>query len=450
MAASADTVEDARAMIRSGENHRALAVLDSIIKIQPKNADVEMARGECLVAMNNDADAIVAFNNAVRKGSNDAQLSLAEIAVRQYRVDDADDYIDAYRSYIQKNRRKKLTDMSGDIDAQLSKTRAMLDRVEKITVIDSIIVDDWQFFEAYRLSPESGSIHSIEVLPMGFHYSLPTSVYTTEDGRRMIWAAQDSADNFILRASDRLVGDSWDAPASIGNHLGNGGDANYPFLMPDGITLYYASDGEGTLGGYDIFVSRLGSDGFLQPQNIGMPYNSPYDDYLLAIDEMTGVGWWATDRNRIEGKVTIYLFIPSDMRINVDIDDPTLIDRARLTSIRSTWENGTDYSGLLTKVASIIPSKSSDKPQFVFPMPDGRTITRLDQFSNDRAREVMQRYLSIKRDIEQTDSELAELRTQYAGGDTSVASDILTREKQIKELRGRLTRTANDVIKAER
>ncbi len=60
-----------------------------------------------------------------------------------------------------------------------------------------------------------------------------------------------------------------------------------PFFMSDGVTLYYANDGDESIGGYDIFISRKGEDGFLQPQNIGMPYNSPYDDYMLAIDEVT-------------------------------------------------------------------------------------------------------------------------------------------------------------------
>ena len=84
-------------------------------------------------------------------------------------------------------------------------------------------------------------------------------------------------------------------------------------MMSDGITLYYANDGDNTLGGYDIFMTRKGDDGrFLQPQNIGMPYNSPYDDYMLAIDEVTGAGWWATDRNQIPDSVTIYVFVPND------------------------------------------------------------------------------------------------------------------------------------------
>lgn len=445
----AATLDDVGMMIRSGDTDQALSALDSIASAQPKNAAVDLLRGECLVAMRDDQAAEKSFEAANRKGSNDALLGLADIAVRRYLVDEADEYIEKYRAYLKKNRRKKLPDESEDLDNRINRTRAMLDRVEKIVVIDSLIVDEWQFFESYRLSAESGSLNSIDVLPMGTHYSLPTVVYQTEDKREMIWAAQDSADAFVLRKTDRLVGDSWSRPVDLGSHLGGGGDANYPFLMPDGVTLYFASDGEGSLGGYDIYVSRNDGSEYLQPQNIGMPYNSPYDDYMLAIDEMTGIGWWATDRNRLDGKLTIYIFIPSEMRVNVDIDDPSLIDRARLTSIKSTWEPGKEYSDLLSRVYSVLPPSAVKKPQFSFAMPDGRVLTRLDQLSTDRGREAMERYLSLKKRADERRSRLDTLRGEFAAGNMSVGDEILELERQALEAGAEQTRVANDVIKAE-
>lgn len=446
---NAMTLDDIGLMIKAGDTNEALAAIDSIASAQPKNAVVDLLRGECLVAMGDDTAANTAFESANRKGSNDALLGLADIAVRRYLVDDADGYIEKYRSYLKKNRRKKLPDESGDIEIRINRTRAMLDRVEKIAVIDSLVVDEWQFFEHYRLSPESGSLNSIDVLPMGMHYSLPTVVYQTEDRREMIWAAQDSADMFVLRKSDRLVGDSWGRPVDLGADLGGGGDANYPFLMPDGVTLYFASDGDGSLGGYDIYISRYDGSEFLQPQNIGMPYNSPYNDYMLAIDETSGVGWWATDRNRLDGQVTIYVFIPAEMRINVDIDDPSLIDRARLTSIRSTWEPEADYSNVLSRVASIIPASAVPKPQFRFAMPDGSVLTRLEQFSTERGREAMERYLSIEKRDAECRERLDGLRADFASGDQSVSGEILDLERQLIESDSERRRVANDIIKAE-
>ena len=98
-----------------------------------------------------------------------------------------------------------------------------------------------------------------------------------------------------------------------------------------------------------------------------MPYNSPYDDYLLAIDELTGVGWWATDRNRIPGKVTIYVFVPQELRRNVDPDNPDLISRARLTSIRDTWNPETDRAEIIERIIAVkndVSNRQRQKSRF--------------------------------------------------------------------------------------
>lgn len=49
--------------------------------------------------------------------------------------------------------------------------------------------------------------------------------------------------------------DGWSEPEPLMS-LNEQGNVNYPFLMSDGITLYYASDGEGSLGG-TIFCNSL-------------------------------------------------------------------------------------------------------------------------------------------------------------------------------------------------
>ena len=70
------------------------------------------------------------------------------------------------------------------------------------------------------------------------------------------------------------------------------------------------------LGGYDIFVTRYNTntDTYLVPENVGMPFNSPYNDYMYVIDEYNNLGWFASDRFQPEGKVCIYVFIPNNSK----------------------------------------------------------------------------------------------------------------------------------------
>ena len=175
------------------------------------------------------------------------------------------------------------------------------------------------FFRHYRIDPGAGSLRDASVLPDGVEAIEETSVFVPESGLSMMWAAPDSAGQAVIAEMSLLADGSYEPVVchpelNIEAEDGSPVDALFPFLMADGVTLYYASDNpELSLGGYDIFFSRRDGDTFMQPQNMGMPYNSPANDYLLAIDEITGTGWWATDRNSPDSdSLTIYRFIPMD------------------------------------------------------------------------------------------------------------------------------------------
>ena len=352
LSAAEDSVSEAEILLKSGDTDSALSMLHRLEKKSPKNGKINLLLGDCYSSLDSIDAARSEYRKAQKKGENDAWLSFARLAINDYRVVDAKDDIELYRKGLKKGR-KTLPDESDDIVSLIEKTENMLGRVEKITIIDSISVDAENFFTYYKLSPESGTILSPDLLPDNIERAYPTTIYCSETGSNLIWAAPDSTQTFQLVTTSKLYGGEWEQPAPLNGDLGQGGDANYPFLLQDGITLYFANNSENSLGGYDIYIARKNGNEYLQPQNIGMPFNSPYNDYMLAIDELTGVGWWATDRNKIPGKVTIYVFIPSDMRINYDIDDPSLTSFAKINSYRDTWAEGKDYTDILDKMISL-------------------------------------------------------------------------------------------------
>jgi outer membrane protein OmpA-like peptidoglycan-associated protein/tetratricopeptide (TPR) repeat protein len=56
------------------------------------------------------------------------------------------------------------------------------------------------------------------------------------------------------------------------------------FMHPDGKTLYFSSDGELSMGGYDIFRTVRQDDGtWSTPENIGYPVNSVDDDVFFSL-----------------------------------------------------------------------------------------------------------------------------------------------------------------------
>src|SRR5690606_18258176 len=67
------------------------------------------------------------------------------------------------------------------------------------------------------------------------------------------------------------------SPVNLGSSINTAGDERDPFLF-DGV-FYFASDGHAGLGGLDLFQAQYSPGNFSGVKNLGLPYNSPQDDY---------------------------------------------------------------------------------------------------------------------------------------------------------------------------
>lgn len=280
------------------------------------------------------------------------------------------------------------------------------------------------------------------------------TAFINEGDDFMIWSEPDSLGNLVLLESIKLTDGEWHSPTSTPSLLGGGGNAAYPFMMPDGVTLYYASDGEESMGGYDIFVaSRNPQTGeFLQPQNIGMPYNSPFDDYMLAIDEENGLGWWASDRNLLDDKITVYLYKVNELRKNYNPDDEDIVAKAKISEFELTQdsEKAAEYAELLETVDNINPDEQKKKADFYFPRGNGTYYTSFADFSSGASVEAMKKYLEFKKTLREDETRLDEMRRNYhEKRSASLGQEISSLEKKMEKARQEELRLRSNVYKIE-
>lgn len=179
----------------------------------------------------------------------------------------------------------------------------MLNSVQQVVFIDSMVVDADNYMSYIPLSPYSGKL--TQQAGQG-------GIFTNEMGDRRL--ATVIKDSLTTIANSDFIANRWTQPQPIIG-IGDNAAAN-PFLMPDGITLYFAQKGEKSIGGYDIYLTRYNSErgSFLKPENLGMPFASEANDLFYAIDEFNQLGYFVTDRRQPEGKVCIYVFIPTETR----------------------------------------------------------------------------------------------------------------------------------------
>lgn len=99
----------------------------------------------------------------------------------------------------------------------------------------------------------------------------------------------------------------WSKPVSISiNTVGN---EESPYLHPDGQTFYFTSDGYLGLGGRDLFMSKIDSNGkFGEPVNLGYPINSGKDEVSLIVSPNGERAYFASGMKGGFGKWDLYSF----------------------------------------------------------------------------------------------------------------------------------------------
>ncbi|HON19224.1 MAG TPA: OmpA family protein, partial [Salinivirgaceae bacterium] len=99
----------------------------------------------------------------------------------------------------------------------------------------------------------------------------------------------------IYEARRKTIDHNWEKPINLGNIVNSIYDEESVFISPDGQTLYFSSNRQGTMGGFDIFKCEVEKDGtWGVPKNLGYPINTPDDDMFFSITANQRFGYYAT------------------------------------------------------------------------------------------------------------------------------------------------------------
>jgi len=446
------TLAEAKTLYQKGEYVKALLAFEAEYKAKPTDANVNHWYGACLFETNGDI-ALAEKCLLVSSGKNiqDSFLYLGMIYTEQFRFTEADEAYDKYESLLtKKGPRRKKEDLEkekeslaelGEKKKMLSRLSRMVSNTEDIQIIDSIVVDKSSFLAAYKLSRSSGKLDSFSNV---FKESqlVESVVYFNEKETKIYYSQPDGNKAYTLFSMEKLIDEYGNEKKLSTNNFGLTGDINYPFVMPDGVTIYFAAKDVESLGGYDLFISRynLNNDTYLAPERLNMPFNSLFNDYMMVVDEEKGIGWFASDRYQPEGKVCIYTFIPNKSVKIVESDDEKYqADRARITSIKQTWQEGQSYSDLIALARKAAQEEVKEKKDFIFVVNDKNTYYSLSDFKNKAAHDTYFRVAQMKSDAESLSEKLDGLRSAYSASSQDVrrnmTSEILRLEKQLEQLR---------------
>lgn len=457
MTVSAQTLAEAKALYEKKEYEKARPAFKKLVRTQPANGNYNLWYGVCCLETGEAAEALKYLETAVKKRTPGGQLYLARAYNDLYRFEDA---VTTYETYISDlNKRKRPTQ---EAEKLLEKSRSnlrMLKGVEEVCFVDSFVVDKENFLEAYKLSHESGKLFMYNSYFKDSNTQGGT-VYETELGNKLYYSELQPDSTLSILSRNKLL-DAWSNGNLLPESINEGINASYPYVLTDGITIYYASDGSHSMGGYDIFVTRYNTntDSYLTPENVGMPFNSPYNDYMYVIDEFNNLGWFASDRYQPENKVCIYVFIPNTSKqvYNYEaMEQDKIIALAQIHSIKDTWTNTDAVTAAQERLQKSVDDKpkTSQQHEFQFVIDDNNTYYRSDDFRSPQAKALHNQYVLLEKSYKQQQKKLAKMRSEYANAGKNekdrMSAAILDLEKRVQQLSAELEQAIVKVRNAEK
>lgn len=383
---------------------------------------------------------------------------LGEIYYRQWRMPEA---IAAYEAFLPSiNEEHERWPHVRQRIASAQVIARYLKHVSRVEVLGVKRVAQADMLGAYRLSEENGTLRLDSL----------GSSFTTQRGDRRYYSVRtteyvdsQAVARTMLVSQQRLL-QNWEDPDTLSAAINCGMTTNYPFVLTDGATLYFSSDREGGLGGLDIYMTRYNAalGQWLPAENIGMPFNSPADDYLYCADESNGYAFFATNRHCLaagdsaaaaqKDSVDVYQIALGERTFLRGLPDNELVALARLDSIIPLMSVSSQPFGEVTEIRTSVPEhrviiggtsvvEASSKPSsrtnataghnaadsIFFVLNDDATYTSLSDFRSDSARALYERYIELEQTQSQAIEMLDSLRHQYYDADNATRVSLQAR-----------------------
>lgn len=193
------------------------------------------------------------------------------------------------------------------------------------------------------------------------------------DGKTLIMAIErkDSYGGKDLYVSFRQPDSSWSAPRGLGENVNSIGHEATPFIASDNSSLYFASDGQGGFGAFDVFVTRrLDSTwtSWSDPENLGPTINSEGWDLYYTIPASGDFAYYVSYNNTFGAGDIFRIRLPESARPR-----PVVLVKGRVLNKKTgePIEAEIDY-GLLTTGKDLGKARSTPQTgQYKIVLPAG-------------------------------------------------------------------------------
>lgn len=220
----------------------------------------------------------------------------------------------------------------------------------------------------------------------------------------------------------------WSVPRKVEELSTSESNEIYPMLSPDGRTLYFSSDGMYGMGGYDIYRSEWDDveRKWSVPQNMGMPFSSPEDDFLYVDTEDEKYSVFASNRYCQGDSVHVYVIEYERFPLHSAVTAPEELLELSLMNMDGKEDDQSEATsqqdGLTNEYWAQMNEVRMLKDSISFISEDLDQLRMDLAFSNDESErfdvsseiiELEKRIPALQKDLESAKVELQKIESQF-------------------------------------
>lgn len=306
--------KQANTLFEAEDYNASYKLYSQLVSLYPKDPEYNYRLGVCMLFTEPDKKKPFTYFQIALKNPaeapKDAKFYLAKTYHVNYKFDDA---IKLYNEYKQTAGAASVKRLQVDREiAACRNGKRLLSNLSDLVVISKKQLNEADYFRSYDIKDIGGKLL---VKPEDFKTGADKKkkdnsvVYLPRSGERVYYSSygDNGSNGRDIYFVNRLPNGSWSKPQPMPAPVNTEYDDDYPFLHPNGRTLYFSSKGHNSMGGYDVFKTTYDPEtqSWSKPENMEFPINSPDDDILFVTDSLEKTAFFSTGRYSPYGKIDV-------------------------------------------------------------------------------------------------------------------------------------------------
>ena len=308
-----DIKKEADGLFKKEQFIEATPLYLQLLNVEPRNHELNYKYGTCLLFSSQDkSEAIKFLNFSVKNPSIDknAYYYLGKAYHLNFEFSKAITYYRKFES-VSSGAEQKAFNIAANVSA-CNHGRQLLTNITDMIVIEKKEVRKEDFYELYTLNDIGGSLIRTDRFQSKYDKKVDHRpiIYFPDNSPYIFYSSygEDGKTGLDIYVKQKLPNGKWSNAIKVVGDVNTAEDEDFPYLSPDGKYLYYSSKGHNSMGGYDVFRSKVIIEGssFSSPENMDFAISSPDDDILYIVDSLDRTAYFSSARESQAGNLNVY------------------------------------------------------------------------------------------------------------------------------------------------